>query len=350
MIACQFDEGITPSMNLEPDFFRKPLLMTPHFSQRPWGGERLRTTLQKNLPQEGGPFGESWELSDHPDGRSLVANIGLPFGDVLRAYPREMIGRAHAPEKYPLLVKYIDAAGDLSVQVHPDDSWCERNNHPDRGKSECWYIMDVIEGGEVICGFLAGVGREELRHALATGTLSALLARRPITRGQFLALPPGTVHAMLAGTLVCEIQQSSNTTFRLYDWEREPAREIHVDQSLQVSQFDPMKLPNIVQTPPSPGAFSLSDIHETLLLQNEFFQVKMLDAKPGVVSPAPMIPCSSGSILNVVIGSGSMTVGGEEFDLRTGQTWYCPAVMTQIPEIRAGSAGLRVLRTISLEI
>lgn len=337
-------------MTIDPEFFRKPLLMTPHFSERPWGGERLRTTLQKDLPPEGGPFGESWELSDHPDGRSLVAATGTPFGDLLRTHPREMIGRAHAPEKYPLLVKYIDAAGDLSVQVHPDDAWCERNNHPDRGKSECWYIMDVKDGGEVICGFLAGVRRDELQRALSEGKISSLLARVPINRGHFLAIPPGTVHAMLAGTLVCEIQQSSNTTFRLYDWDREPAREIHVEQSLQVSQFDPMKLPNMVQTSPVPGSFALKDPHETVLLQNEFFQVKMLDVSPGVNAMGSAIPCSSGTILNVVLGSGTMVVDGEEFELKTGQTWYCPAKMTTAPELHAGPSGLRILRTISLEI
>ncbi|MCC5876329.1 MAG: class I mannose-6-phosphate isomerase [Candidatus Sumerlaeia bacterium] len=337
-------------MSIDPDFFRKPLLMQPHFSERPWGGERLRTTLQKDLPTGGGPFGESWELSDHPDGRSLVAATGTPFGDLLRSHPREMIGRAHAPEKYPLLVKYIDAAGDLSVQVHPDDAWCERNNHPDRGKSECWYIMDVKEGGEVICGFLAGVRRDELQQALSEGKIASLLARVPINRGHFLAIPPGTVHAMLAGTLVCEIQQSSNTTFRLYDWDREPAREIHVEQSLQVSQFDPLKLPNMVQTTPVPGAFALKDIHETVLLQNEFFQVKMLDVSPDRNAVADAIPCSSGTILNVVLGSGTMQVDGDSFELKTGQTWYCPAKMTSIPELKAGRSGLRLLRTISLEI
>lgn len=331
-------------------FFRQPLLMDPHFSDRPWGGERLRTVLRKNLPAEGGPFGESWELSDHPDGRSRVAETGEFFGDLVRAHPREMIGRSRAPEKYPLLVKYIDAAGDLSVQVHPDDAWCEKKGHDDRGKSECWYIMDVAEGGQVICGFLAGVGRDDVRRAIRDGRLGELLAHNPIHRGHFLAIPPGTVHAMLSGTLVCEIQQSSNTTFRLYDWDREPARELHVDESLEVSQFDPLKLPNMVQTTERPAAFAAAPLHETLLLQNEFFQVKMLDVAPGERAPAPSLPSDNGCILNAVLGSGTISVHGKSFPVQTGQTWYCPAIMGGKPELEGGPGGLRLLRTISLEI
>jgi mannose-6-phosphate isomerase len=133
--------------------FQRPLQLNPRFSERPWGGNRLRGFLGKDAPTNGPAIGESWELSDHADGKSIVTSIdstvnGLAFGEVVRRHPQEMIGREKAPATYPLLVKYLDAADNLSVQVHPDDEWCREAGHPDRGKSECWYVIDCAPGAQ----------------------------------------------------------------------------------------------------------------------------------------------------------------------------------------------------------
>ncbi|MBI1290061.1 mannose-6-phosphate isomerase, partial [bacterium] len=210
-----------------PRFFQQPLPLTPHFSVRPWGGTALRDVLGKELPTDRGPIGESWELSDHPDGRSRIHDT--TFGELLRSHPEEMLGVHQAPEKYPILVKYIDAQGDLSVQVHPSNEWCVANGHNDLGKSECWYVMDTAPGTQVVYGYKPGTTDLQVRAAIATGTLQDLVYTHSIEPGDFLTIPPGCVHAMLSGTLVCEIQQSSNTTFRIYDWNRQPPRELHIE-------------------------------------------------------------------------------------------------------------------------
>lgn len=340
--------------NIPSGFFAKPFRLSPCFSPRPWGGDSLRRLFGKPTPTSEGPIGESWELSDHPDGRSTV-QLGeggehIFFGDLLRAHPREMIGRSEAPEKYPLLVKIIDAEGDLSVQVHPDDIWCRVNGHHDRGKSECWYVLDCRPGTSVVYGFRAGVTREAVAQACGNGTLRELLVYKEIHPGSFLAIPPGCVHAMLAGTLVCEIQQSSNTTFRLYDWDRQPPRELHLEESLAVSLLDSRKLPNIQRLADKPGRMTNEPVHAYQLVRNEFFDVTAFDVRGGAAAPAAKLPSPTGAILSIVEGNGTLANGGGHVHLRRGETWFLPAAAADDPATLYGDAtGMRLLRTVSLE-
>lgn len=335
-------------MNAIPPFLRQPILLSPHVAQRPWGGTRLRDVLGKSLPPGPGPFGESWELSDHPDGLSHLAEppTGSPmtFGELLRQYPRETIGREGLSGPFPLLVKYIDAEGDLSVQVHPDDAWCRATGHPDRGKSECWYVMDCAPGAEIVFGYQPGVTEPDARRALADGTFTTLLQKRPIAPGDFIAIPARSVHAIMAGTLVCEVQQSSNTTFRLYDWDRQPPRQLHIEESMQVSEFDPAKLPPVKRLGP------VSDTamrKPTLLLSNEFFDVEYLDIPAGGTLHRLELPGAPGTILNVVAGAGTCGNGQE---WKTGQTWFLPAILQNLDHIAAGPRGLRILLSRSREL
>lgn len=282
-----------------PDFV--PLLkMTPHLTARPWGGERLVTQLNRGCSQSR-PIGESWELSDHPDGPSRVDGgpfDGWLFGDVLRAYPHAMVGHDHAPQAYPLLVKYIDAASDLSIQVHPDDAYCTRHSLPDRGKTECWYIMDCPENADIIYGLAPGVTAESLRAAIASASPAAAMRRVAIQPGTFLFVPAGTVHAILAGTLLCEIQQSSNITYRLWDWNRQPARQLHIAESLDVITYD--------QSPPAPLCVEppTSAVEQVVLTDNEYFRVEQIALQPGASLELSNIP--GGSILNGVRGNLSV--------------------------------------------
>lgn len=339
---------------LPPEAFERPIRLVPHYSVRPWGGDRLARVLGKTLPPEpGGPIGESWELSDHPSGRSLVADgpaAGMAFGDLMRMHPRPMIGRDDAPEKYPLLVKFIDAAEHLSVQVHPDDAWCLANGHDDRGKSECWFIMDCAPDTQVIYGYKPGVTEQQARDALTIGGVvyTGLLDFRSIKPGDFLALPPRTVHAMLAGTLVCEIQQSSNTTFRLYDWDREPRRELHVDQSMAVTEWDSRRLPQIKHFGALQVMLGAMPVRREVLVSNEFFEVTLYEttgrvAKADLVSP-------SGTILNVVGGAGRLTGPGWDVALHVGQTLYLPAAMPSPALTADTTTGIRLLATVSKEL
>ncbi|OPZ09120.1 MAG: putative mannose-6-phosphate isomerase YvyI [candidate division BRC1 bacterium ADurb.BinA292] len=307
-----------------PPFERYPLLMQPFYSPRPWGGTRLAETLHKDVPRENGPYGEAWELSDHPDGRSTVANgpyAGRLFGDLVREYPRMMCGTERVPERFPLLVKYIDAAEDLSIQVHPSDATAPAG---ERGKTECWYIMDCAPGAELIYGLQPGVDAERLRAAVRANRVEQVVRRIRIRPGDFVYLPPGTVHAVLGGTLLCEVQQASNATYRLWDWDRKPARALHIEESLAVADYSgqPQLKPVAVE--------SLEATREWVtLVRNDYFEVRTARWEAGELSENSL-PNPHGLILNVVAGQGSLKVEGQPPQpLRLGQTWYLPAGLTE---------------------
>lgn len=304
----------------EHSLARAPLLMEPHFSPRPWGGTLLRDRLGKSVPSAGGPFGEAWELSDHPNGRSRVAegpHRETEFGDLVRAFPRETVGRAEAPARYPLLVKFIDAAEDLSIQVHPNDDQARAAG--DRGKTECWYVMDCEPGTEIIFGLARDATPEALRMGAKDGSLGRFVARHRLRRGDFLFVRAGTVHAILGGTLICEIQQSSDTTYRLWDWNREPPRPLHVEESIAVIDWSALgESPRAVGEPGSLEA-------PTVLTDNEFFRVQALDVPPGasVALPAGLQP--TGQIIVCVEGSVRLSAPDGAVDLEAGRTAFLPA-------------------------
>jgi len=319
-----------------------PLLsLAPSLTPRPWGGECLLALLGKEIPLGETSIGESWELSDHPDGPSTISGgpfDGRFFGDLVRERPMEMIGCPQAPEKFPLLVKYIDASEDLSIQVHPDDEYTQNNNLPDRGKTECWYIMDCGRKTEIIYGVLPGTTRAILEDAIAQGSVPEVVNRYPLHPGDFLFVPPGTIHAILGGTLLCEIQQSSNITYRLWDWNRKPERELHIKESLDVTQYNNETLPKPYCLPkPSPEQVALIP-----LTTNDFFEVNaaLLDAGNSMVLEQP----GHGFILNTVSGEG--TVDGEE--IKTGSTFYVPACIEKV--VLKAETPLTVLVTKSNEL
>lgn len=325
-------------------FVKYPLLMQPIFSARPWGGRRLAGVLGKDVPEVGGPWGEAWELSDHPAGRSAVANgpyAGAAFGELTRRFAREMCGVASAPARFPLLIKFIDAGEDLSIQVHPSDATAPAG---DRGKTECWYIMDCEPGAGIVYGLADCVSAEGLRRAARSGAMEACLRRVPIRKGDFLDVPAGTVHAILAGTLICEVQQASDTTYRLWDWERQPPRPLHIEESCAVAEYDPAKTPGVVcVTALAPGAW-----HR--LLRNEFFEVRTAAWRAGEGGAAGLAN-PHGLALNVVEGGGTLTAEGwaPAETLRAGQTWFLPAGLERW-SVRAGGEGLRLLASASLEL
>jgi mannose-6-phosphate isomerase len=318
--------------------------MDPFFSPRPWGGDRLRSMLGKRLPASPGPFGESWELSDHPAGLSRVANgpaIGMAFGDLLRRHPREMLGVDRAPDRYPLMIKYIDAAENLSVQVHPDDA--AARSLGERGKVECWHVIDAPPGAEIIHGVRPGVTVPMLRQAALGGDFDSMLRRLPVRPGQVVIMPPGVVHALLAHIMVCEIQQASDLTYRLWDWNRRPPRPMHVEAACAVARVDAEAAPAPVALDPSrEGSWQP-------MVKTEFFEVDAAawrgGARAHVVTLNP-----NGLALNVVGGQGIVQVNGCPAEpMRLGQTWFVPAGLEDW-SLEAGREGLRLLVSRSLEI
>ncbi len=209
-----------------------------------WGGRRLETVLGKSLAA-GNDYAESWEVCDHGDDQSIVdfgPLAGTSLGKLVRHRGEELFGHPQPQKCFPLLVKFLDAAQALSVQVHPNDAQAARQTPPDLGKTEAWVILAADPGSKLHAGLKPGVDRQQLADAVRDGTCEALLHSFEPKAGDCIFIPAGTVHAIGKGLLVAEVQQSSDTTFRLFDWNRVgpdgKPRALHVEQSLDAIDFD----------------------------------------------------------------------------------------------------------------
>jgi mannose-6-phosphate isomerase len=218
----------------------EPIVFEPYFRPQVWGGRQLLERLGKPLPPEG-RFGESWEISAHPHHVSRVSEgtlRGTLLSDLWRDYGAQLLGRAVASgEKFPLLLKYLDCRELLSVQVHPDDAAARRLTSDELGKTEAWVILHAEPCSRIFAGLKPGVTREELARNLDQGTVADCLYSFTPKAGECLLLRAGTIHAVGGGVLIAEVQQSSDATFRLFDWNRLGAdgkpRALHRAQALE---------------------------------------------------------------------------------------------------------------------
>jgi mannose-6-phosphate isomerase len=254
-----------------------PLLLTPLYRRYLWGGRRFATHLDRLLPP-GDDFAESWELVDRGTDQSVVAAgplAGTTLGELVRQRGPELLGR-HAPRAvFPLLFKFLDACRDLSVQVHPDDARAARLSPPDLGKTEAWYVIDAAPGSRIYAGLHAGVDRESLAAALRAGRCDEVMHSFEPRAGDCVFIPAGTVHAIGAGLAVAEIQESSDVTYRLYDWNRTGAdgksRPLHIEAGLEaVTEFGPVA-PVQPQAIPSAAALSAADPVSRRLVTCDYF-------------------------------------------------------------------------------
>ena len=221
----------------------EPLRFEPLFRRYLWGGRRLATQLGKAIGDE--DCAESWEIVDHGEAQSIVragALQGKSLNQIVAEQGDALFGR-HAPlSQFPLLFKFLDAQRTLSVQVHPNDAQAAQLDPPDRGKTEVWVILDAEPGSLVYAGLKPGVDRAALQRVIADGACEPCLHSFTPRVGDCVFLPAGTVHALGAGLLVAEIQQASDTTYRLFDWNRTDAegqpRELHIEAGLDVINFD----------------------------------------------------------------------------------------------------------------
>ena len=220
----------------------KPLLLRPSGKDYLWGGSRLNDEFEKNIDMD--PLAETWECSTHPDGPSYVVSGefgGQELAEVLRAHP-EYLGERHKGENtLPILIKFIDAKKDLSVQVHPTDEYAQEKENGQLGKTEMWYVLDAGRDAKLVYGLKQNCTKAEMRRAIADGTVMKYLQKVPIHKDDLFFIQAGTVHAIGAGALVAEIQENSNLTYRLYDYDRVgkdgKKRELHVDKALQVANL-----------------------------------------------------------------------------------------------------------------
>ncbi len=243
-----------------------PLRFQPLLKRYLWGGRRLETELGKTLG-DGDDYAESWELVDHGADQSVVL-AGPLCGTTLRSLVHEqghdLLGRDFPQEGFPLLWKFLDAHKALSVQVHPDDSLAAKLDPPDRGKTEAWVVLAAEPGSLLYAGLEPGVDRTTFERAIAEGTCASCLHRVEPNVGDCFYIPAGTVHALGAGLLVAEIQQASDTTYRLFDWDRigpdGKKRPLQIDAGLEAVDFSRGPVaPQIPKPTDRPGAECLID-------------------------------------------------------------------------------------------
>jgi mannose-6-phosphate isomerase len=222
--------------------------MQPVLKERIWGGRRLADLLNKAIPPDL-KIGESWELADHPHGRSVVAEgplAGKTLRWILERYSAAVLGRDElargAAARFGVLVKFVDASERLSLQVHPDDAYAGAHHVGESGKTECWTIIHAEPDAWVINGVKPGCTRAQFAEALKKGTVEEMVVKRPVRTGDFLWVPAGTVHALGPGIVIAEVQQNSDLTYRVYDWGRKDAagkpRELHIKDALATIRFD----------------------------------------------------------------------------------------------------------------
>lgn len=220
----------------------KPFLCKPAGMDYLWGGNRLNEEFGKEIALS--PLAETWECSTHPDGPSMVADgefAGRTLRQVLEQHPEYLGTHPKANGELPILIKFIDARQDLSVQVHPDDAYAALHEEGSLGKTEMWYVLDAEEDTRLVYGFYNDIEEEALRESLEDGTVEKYLQKIPVQKDDVFFLEAGTVHAIGAGALIAEIQENSNLTYRMYDYERKDKngqkRPLHIDKALQVANL-----------------------------------------------------------------------------------------------------------------
>jgi len=217
-----------------------PFLLAPAAKNYLWGGDKLNTVFSKGIDMS--PLAETWECSTHPNGQSIVASgpyTGLTLSEVLKVHPEYVGTHPQAPAgDIPILVKFIDARLDLSIQVHPSDEYAFKFENGQRGKTEMWYVIDAEKDASVIYGFRHNTSEKKVREALASNKLERFLNRVPAKKNDVFFIESGTIHAIGKGCLIAEIQESSDLTYRLYDYGRVDkygkSRELHVEKALKV--------------------------------------------------------------------------------------------------------------------
>lgn len=250
--------------------------MRPFFLKAPikdyiWGGTKLRTVFGKESDTE--RLAESWELSCHPDGECTISGgdfDGMKLSDFVKQHPEAVGSSFKSGDSFPVLVKLIDAEKDLSVQVHPDNDYARKHEN-DSGKTEMWYVISADIGSELIYGFKEELTKEEFRQAIEDNTIMDKVNRVPVRQGDVFFIKPGTLHAIGKGILIAEIQQSSNVTYRVYDYGRLGAdgkpRELHIEKALDVTNTVPAE-------PKSPVyGMELDGVVTQLLADCEYFNV-----------------------------------------------------------------------------
>jgi mannose-6-phosphate isomerase len=311
-----------------------PLRFAPVLREALWGGRRL-AELGKPLGS-GEHYSESWEIVDHGADQSVVIGgplAGATLHDLVERHGADLLGRHQGMTQFPLLLKFLDCQKTLSVQVHPNDAQAARLHPPDSGKTEAWVILAANPGSKIYAGLRPGVEREELERAVATGDCETCLHSFEPKVGDCVFIAAGTVHALGAGLLIAEIQQASDTTFRLFDWNRVDRdgrpRRLHVEQSLDTIDY--------CRGPVNPVAACATDKqHIERLVACDKFVVDRL----ALETRQQLDVDNRFHIVAVVDGELSVSSAAAQCHLRRGDTFLIPACTREVQCVPQGRAVL----------
>lgn len=295
-----------------------PLKFRPILKRRIWGGQKLREVFGKDIPA-GEKIGESWELADLPEDKSVIVNgelTGQTIREAVEKWPEEITGEANFALPFPLLIKILDCEEVLSVQVHPDAEAAKRMGKGDL-KTECWYIISAVPGAVIYKGLKDGVTKEGFAGAIENGTVEKMLKKIQVKEGECHFLPAGTTHAIGAGLLIAEIQTPSDTTYRVFDWNRiddmGKPRQLHIKEALECIHFDVSR-------------DNLSVTKAGRLVDCEYFRIDK-----GHQARSCELLLSPGKMKTLIILTGFGTIlgrDGEAMNFRAGETILVPAAYT----------------------
>ena len=307
-----------------------PLEFEPIYKSKIWGGDNLKRVYKRNLP--GNKIGESWELAAHPHGTSVIANgpyKGKTLLELIKENPEPLLGKRIKSENqqtFPLLIKFIDANDRLSVQVHPDNEYA-REEKNEYGKTEMWYILEAKPGAKLIYGLKNGTTEETLARAIENSQLELYLNEIEVKKGDIFFIPAGTVHAIGEGILLAEIQQNSDTTYRLYDWDRKgedgTGRELHIEKALAVIDFNK----KINPTHSRPLVKDNGDYTRAFLAACPYFVTEKINTKT-----AYQLNLSGDRfyILINLAGEGDLICANKNYQLYPGKTYFLPAGLEKV--------------------
>ena len=296
-----------------------PMKLTAPCKDYIWGGNRLREEYGK--VSDADKIAESWELSCHKDGESVIADgefAGLTLTAFIEKAGREVLGdNCRRFEYFPILIKLIDAKDNLSVQVHPNNEYAQRVEG-EYGKTEMWYIVDCDPGAELLYGFKHDITKEEFECRIKDNTLLDVTNSVKVHKGDVFFIESGTLHAIGKGILIAEIQQNSNTTYRIYDYGRVGAdgkpRQLHIDKAVEVTELTPPKYPY-----KAIGSEEVKDGYtEQLLSQCEYFRVKKI-----CVEEKCVLEAGSSSFNSILVLDGKGELDGVE--LKKGESCFVPS-------------------------
>lgn len=303
--------------------YNEPIFLNPVFQERIWGGNKLKSLFNYNIPND--RTGEAWVISAHENGPSQITNGQLAektLNEAWENYPELFNKSSDNDEAYPLLVKILDAADDLSVQVHPDDQYAQEVEKEPYGKTECWYVLQAEEGAEIVFGHHAQ-SKEQFAEMAKAGEWDQLLRRIPVKAGDFIYVPSGTIHAIGAGIVILETQQSSDITYRVYDYDRTDdqgqTRELHLDSSIEVTTA-PHQAPKVEQSETKQG-----ELVSKKLVEEQYFTVYHwnLAGESSQTREADFVQ------LSVIEGEAELTTNNKTFTIKKGDHFIIPATIDQ---------------------